>query len=210
MAINNHNNSRYTKNMIENHVNNKWTEVVSKKKQHDPFAGMKSSVDYELEIERLKQLVPKVHNSTVIDYKKKFSFEKKNNHHHHHTYHTYHNKSTYPIQPTHDFSHPISRSTSPDTTHSTDSDSSSLAETVTEEEKMRFLAFVRSWTGDWRKGQPLMNQWMADQSPWYTGPRRVSKLEEFPTHDLYWRTSNIQPNHTYSVQPIGFERKYVF
>ncbi|KAI8364029.1 hypothetical protein EDC96DRAFT_511628 [Choanephora cucurbitarum] len=192
MAINN---SRYTKNMIEHHVNNKWTEVVSKKKQHDPFAGMKSSVDYELEIERLKQLVPKVHSNTVIDYKKKFSLEKKASH-----YHSYKPHSN-------DFT--LSRSNSPDTTHSTDSDSSSLAEIVTEEEKMRFLAFVRNWTGDWRKGQPLMNQWMTDQSRWYTGPRRVSKLEEFPTHDLYWRTSNSQPNHTYSVQPIGFERKYV-
>ncbi|KAI8084059.1 uncharacterized protein B0P05DRAFT_585825 [Gilbertella persicaria] len=213
MVISN-NNSRYNKVMMED---NKWTEVVSKKKQHDPFAGMKSSVDYELEIERLKQLVPKVHNSTIIDnhHKKKYMEKKLSHFHHHsiqsHSNHHYNNHTTTHLTPhtmtTHEFNNSLSRSTSPDTIHSTDSDNSSLAEIVTEEEKLRFLAFVRSWTGDWRKGQPLMNQWAADQSPWYTGPRRVSKLEEFPTHDLYWQTSNVQTN-TYSVQPIGFGRKY--
>ncbi|KAI8997496.1 hypothetical protein BDB01DRAFT_699609, partial [Pilobolus umbonatus] len=107
------------------------------KKQHEenPFAGMKSCVDYEQEIERLKQIVPKVDTKRHI----------------------------------------ISRSTSPDTAHSSDMESVSDHSYITEEEKARFLAFVRNWTGDWKGGwgnhgsvDDLDNNdslW-ADQSPW--------------------------------------------
>lgn len=52
-----------------------WTEVISRKQRphkKDPFAGMKSCVNYELEIERLKQLV-KCNRSYVTE-QEKFRF----------------------------------------------------------------------------------------------------------------------------------------
>lgn len=140
-----------------NRNNNQWTEVVhnKKKQQHyfneglDPFAGMNTSIDYEQEIERLKQLVPK---------------NKRKQHHYIPHYH----------------SNTISRSNSPDTTHSTtsssssvDSDVSSLSDQyVTDQEKLRFFTFVRNWTSDSKKQQSIeefyssADSLWADRSPW--------------------------------------------
>lgn len=136
-----------------NRSNNQWTEVVSKKKQQhftegrDPFAGMNTSINYQQEIERLKQLVPKA----ITDPK-----NNKKSHHHSH----YHNT--------------ISRSNSPDTTHSSsDSDTCSLSDQyVTEQEKLRFLTFVRNWTGEKSTTNNIQEFYSssdslwADQSPW--------------------------------------------
>lgn len=206
----------------------KWTEVVSKKKHHynhnqnDPFAGMKSCVDYEQEIERLKQLVPKVPSHT---HNKKqqpttnttSSYTSNNNSNNNHHFNTIHNTTTFNSTPSTAAS--ISRSNSPDTTHSSDSDNSSLLsdQTVTEEEKLRFLAFVRSWTGDWRKGPTtledlsLPSSLWADQSPWnYSVKRR-------PTHHIhdysaapysYWQSPITSTNHNRGQQlPIGMGRR---
>jgi hypothetical protein len=197
----------------------KWTEVVSKKKQHyshsqnDPFAGMKSCVDYEQEIERLKQLVPKVPSHTHNKKPNVYTNNNNNNNNNQH-FNTIHNN------PTTITAASISRSNSPDTTHSSDSDSSSLLsdQTVTEEEKLRFLAFVRSWTGDWRKGPTTLEDlsmpsslW-ADQSPWnYSVKRRPTQH----IHDdysaapySYWQTPITSTNHNRGHQlPIGMGRR---
>ncbi|KAF1797075.1 hypothetical protein FB192DRAFT_1029978 [Mucor lusitanicus] len=102
----------------------------------------------------------------------------------------------------------ISRSNSPDTTHSSDSDVSSVLsdhQIVTEEEKLRFLAFVRSWTGDWRKGAMMddltsssTSLW-ADQSPW-------SRRHNVQSQQYY---SYQQPTmlNKHGQQPIGMGRK---
>ncbi|CEP16616.1 hypothetical protein [Parasitella parasitica] len=223
--------------------NNKWTEVVSKKKQHqqqqqqqqhhqhhqyvaadDPFAGMKSCVDYEQEIERLKQLVPKV---PVGDshHKKKPSLEKKFNTNNatttpsntsNHTNHHFLNNEFINTNNTTSIASPatttpttatISRSTSPDTTHSSDSDVSSLLsdQFVTEEEKLRFLAFVRSWTGDWRKGTMVedltsSNSLWADQSPW----SRRHNVQSQPYYSYQQPTTML---NKHGQQPIGMGRK---
>jgi hypothetical protein len=151
------NNSRWK--VEETEKNNQWTEVVSKKKQHytegrDPFAGMNTSIDYEQEIERLKQLVPK-HQQPKKSTKGQHYIPTTTNIHSPHT--IYHH-------------HTISRSNSPDT--SSDSDTSSLSDQfVTEQEKLRFLAFVRNWTGDAQKSSleefySSSNSLWADQSPW--------------------------------------------
>lgn len=176
------NNNRWIpKEELQEKRTNGWIEVVSKhSKRHstnvnDPFAGMKSCVDYEQEIERLKQLVPKV---TPITKSNKLQG--------------------------------ISRSTSPDTTHSSDSDIS-LPEpqsVISKEERARFLAFVRSWTGDLKGGyghheDELMNNnslW-ADQSPWTTPPQKQSNLSYCNN-----TASNSIYNHNYNhnitaVQP---------
>ncbi|KAK4514334.1 uncharacterized protein ATC70_001927 [Mucor velutinosus] len=250
---------------------NKWTEVVSKKKQYqqqqqqlqqqlqlqqqqqqqqqhgvdDPFAGMKSCVDYEQEIERLKQLVPKVPADS--QHKKRPSLEKKfntntntnttsntatsttttsnhtnNNHNFLNNEFINTNNTTSTIasptstttsasnatnNPTSTAS-TISRSNSPDTTHSSDSDVSSVLsdhQIVTEEEKLRFLAFVRSWTGDWRKGAMMddltssSNSLWADQSPW-------SRRHNVQSQQYY---SYQQPTmlNKHGQQPIGMGRK---
>ena len=155
-AMTSNNSSRYIPK--EDHEDRKkrstgWTEVTSKQSKrnpnvNDPFAGMKSCVDYEQEIERLKQIVPKVPRQTT-----------KQSHHPHQE---------------------ISRSNSPDTTHSSDSEAS-LPEpqpVISKEEKARFLSFVRSWAGDCKGGyghndDELMNNnslW-AEQSPWTARPQ---------------------------------------
>jgi hypothetical protein len=203
---------------------------------------MKSCVDYEQEIERLKQLVPKVpshhhtHNNNNNNNNKKQSTNSlyttsttstTNNNHHFNTIHNTTNfnssttTTTTTITTTTTAASSISRSNSPDTTHSSDSDNSSLLsdQTVTEEEKLRFLAFVRSWAGDWRKGPTtledlsLPSSLWADQSPWnYSVKRR-------PTHHIhdysaapysYWQTPTItSTNHnTRGHQlPIGMGRR---
>jgi hypothetical protein len=165
-----------------------WTEVVSKHhKRHpnDPFAGMKSSVDYEQEIERLKQLVPKVPSSS-LDNNKKYNNSSSSSS-------DSSSRSTTPPNLNHSYrssisnkqqqAHEISRSNSPDTTHSSDSDISlpepPSQQTVTEQEKARFLAFVRSWTGDYKGTYHNQhydivdnnsNSLWAQQTPWdYAG-----------------------------------------
>ncbi|KAL7316316.1 hypothetical protein PS15m_005424 [Mucor circinelloides] len=239
---------------------NKWTEVVSKKKlyqqqqqqlqqqqqqQHgvdDPFAGMKSCVDYEQEIERLKQLVPKVPADS--QHKKRPSLEKKFNtntntntttsntststsNHTNNNHNFLNNEFINTSNTTSTIASPtptttstsnatdnptstastISRSNSPDTTHSSDSDVSSVLsdhQIVTEEEKLRFLAFVRSWTGDWRKGAMMddltsSNSLWADQSPW-------SRRHNVQSQQYY---SYQQPTmlNKHGQQPIGMGRK---
>lgn len=183
---NNNNSNRWiptTTSTKEEQRTNGWIEVVSKhSKRHpvnnnsnDPFAGMKSCVDYEQEIERLKQLVPKV------------TTNKGNNKH----------------QP-----QGISRSTSPDTTHSSDSDNS-LPEpqsVISKEERARFLAFVRSWTGDLKGGyghheDELMNNnslW-AEQLPWTTRPMSYTTTN----NSIYNNNNQLQHyNYTHAaVQP---------
>ncbi|KAG1043831.1 hypothetical protein G6F43_011563 [Rhizopus delemar] len=100
--------------------------------QIDPFAGMNSSVNYEKEIEKLKQQIVK--------------------------------KSVTKKLPT------LSRSNSPD---SSDAESVS-SDHVSEAEKARFLAFVRSWTGNWKGGwgegtiEFNSGSLWSDQSPWNT------------------------------------------
>lgn len=169
MVSDKYNNNRWipTTSTKEEQRTNGWIEVVSKhSKRHppnnnsnDPFAGMKSCVDYEQEIERLKQLVPKV------------TTNKSNNKHQHQV---------------------ISRSTSPDTTHSSDSDNS-LPEpqsVISKEERARFLAFVRSWTGDLKGGyghqeDELMNNnslW-AEQLPWTTRPMSYTTTNNNSTYN---------------------------
>lgn len=159
-----------------------WTEVVSKhNKRHsnnnsnvnDPFAGMKSSVDYEQEIERLKQIVPKAPRQIKQQ----------------------HNRHQDVLL--------LSRSNSPDTTHSSDSDSS-LPEpqsVISKEERARFIAFVRSWTGDWKGGyshndddDELMNNdnyslW-AEQSPWTTRPLQYHQQHPYQHHQYYNNNSS--------------------
>ncbi|KAG0768221.1 hypothetical protein G6F57_010631 [Rhizopus arrhizus] len=100
--------------------------------QIDPFAGMNSSVNYEKEIEKLKQQIVK--------------------------------KSVTKKLPT------LSRSNSPDS-----SDAESVnSDHVSEAEKARFLAFVRSWTGNWKGGwgegtiEFNSGSLWSDQSPWNT------------------------------------------
>ncbi|GAA5801229.1 hypothetical protein HPULCUR_006673 [Helicostylum pulchrum] len=151
-----------------------WTEVLSRhnkrnvynngKVENDPFAGMKSCVNYELEIERLKQLVPKV---TVQKYNAQYS-----------------------------------RSSSPDTAHSSDSDTSSLHESsvITEQEKARFLTFVRNWTGDWRKAasdDELMDSsgsslW-AEPLPWNYHPSNNTAA-----HYHLWYSQPVQNQSSYN------------
>ncbi|KAI8646742.1 hypothetical protein BD408DRAFT_409661 [Parasitella parasitica] len=217
--------------------NSKWTEVVSKKKQYqqqqqphqqqpavdDPFAGMKSCVDYEQEIERLKQLVLK---APIADsqHKKRPSLEKKFNTNNattppsntcNHTNHNFLNNEFINTNNTTSIASPatttpttstISRSNSPDTTHSSDSDVSSLSDQfVTEEEKLRFLAFVRSWTGDWRKGAIVddltsSNSLWADQSPW----SRRHNVQPQPYYSYQQPTALV---NKHGQQPIGMGRK---
>ncbi|KAG2235616.1 hypothetical protein INT48_002390 [Thamnidium elegans] len=176
-----------------------WTEVVSKhnkrpvynnnKVDNDPFAGMKSCVNYELEIERLKQIVPKVMIQKLSPYTQ-----------------------------TH-----YSRSSSPDTAHSSDSDNSSLPESaITEQEKARFLTFVRNWTGDWKAGH---NQFMdssslwAEPSPWNYHPT-ASNNHNTAAHYHLWHSQPVQNQSSYNhwqnqqptinrhgQHPIGMGRK---
>lgn len=168
-----------------------WTEVISRhnkrhvynsKLEHDPFAGMKSCVDYQQEIERIKQIVPKVVTQ----------------------------------KPTHYPPH-YSRSTSPDTTHSSDSESSLPESVITEQEKARFLAFVRSWTGDW-KGNHFDDQFMdnsslwAEPSPWNYHPTAFNNntttapAAATTSHYHLWHSQPVQNqssyNHWQNQQPI--------
>lgn len=110
----------------------RWSDIKKNRKYGlDPFAGMNSSVNYEQEIEKLKQQIVK----------KKLPPKK---------------------TPT------LSRSTSPD---SSDAESVS-SDHVSEAEKARFLAFVRSWTGDWKGGwgagtvEFSTGSLWSDHSPW--------------------------------------------
>ncbi|GAA5809004.1 hypothetical protein MFLAVUS_002405 [Mucor flavus] len=182
-----------------------WTEVLSRhnkrpvytnKVENDPFAGMKSCVNYELEIERLKQIVPKV----MIP------------------------KPTLYTQPHY------SRSSSPDTAHSSDSDNSSFLHEsgITEQEKARFLTFVRNWTGDWKAGhfddQCIMENssslW-AEPFPWNYHPTASAAAatstntaahyhlwhsQPVQNQSLYNHWQNQQPN-TNRHGPIGMGRK---
>lgn len=144
---------------FNNNGSSQWTEVIHKKKQQqqsDPFAGMNTSINYQQEIERLKQLVPKAEQPL---HKKPTTTRK-----HHYIPNTntnYHNT--------------ISRSNSPDSS-SDSSDSSSLSSSdqyVSEQEKLRFFTFVRNWTAGTESQKTVNIQdfystdslW-ADQSPW--------------------------------------------
>ncbi|KAG2215138.1 hypothetical protein INT46_006524 [Mucor plumbeus] len=251
MVFSNNNNTSVTAARWKEDDSSKWTEVVSKKKQYqqqqqqqqqqqiegrggadDPFAGMKSCVDYEQEIERLKQLVPKV--SIDSQHKKRPSLEKKFNtnntttiitsntttttsNHTNNNYNFYNNEFINTNNTTSTITSPttttpttstISRSNSPDTTHSSDSDVSSLLsdQIVTEEEKLRFLAFVRSWTGDWRKGAMMddltssSNSLWADQSPW-------SRRHNVQSQQYYSYQQPTTMLNKHGQQPIGMGRK---
>jgi len=177
-----------------------WTEV--RRKQQDPFAGMNSRVDYEQEIERLKQITPKVDSVKRRNPKQQSNkcMEKKNRNT------GDHEKSSELM---------ISRSNSPDTAHSSDLDSlSSEHSGITEEEKIRFLTFVRNWTGDWKgawgdhhdEGALEFNShsndyslW-ADQSPWNTSLDHRRHQQQYltsahlrythPANNDYLMTSN--------------------
>jgi hypothetical protein len=171
-----------------------WTEVISTKKKHDPFAGMKSCVDYEQEIERIKQLVPKVDHrkrspktstasssssSTISDTSSTDSTATITP-----TLHNINiNNTSTNINNTPTTSVPslYSRSSSPcSDNHDSSDDAESVPEqtsVITEEEKARFLAFVRSWTGDWKGGwnsSPVelnSGSLWTEQSPWDTAPQ---------------------------------------
>lgn len=185
-----------------------WTEVLSRhnkrpvysnKVENDPFAGMKSCVNYELEIERLKQIVPKVMIQKPT---------------------TLYTQAHY------------SRSSSPDTAHSSDSDNSNFLHesgSITEQEKTRFLTFVRNWTGDCKAGhfddQCMMENssslW-AEPFPWNYHPTATSAASVTSTHTAahyhLWLSQPVQNqssyNHWQSQQPninrhgpIGMGRK---
>ncbi|KAJ8663688.1 hypothetical protein O0I10_000937 [Lichtheimia ornata] len=152
-----------------------WNDVVSAKRKdvsvgdgNDPFAGMNSLVDYQQEIERLKTLVPKVDKKRVSGSSAAASVTaaKSNNK----------GMSSLPPQqqqhqqrnmwydslPVSTRSKPRSPSVGP-SSEPTLSQTSSIAsddegtlepedhgkptESITEEEKARFLAFMRKWTG---------------------------------------------------------------
>ncbi|KAI8881682.1 hypothetical protein K501DRAFT_286244 [Backusella circina FSU 941] len=228
-----------------------WTEVISTKKKHDPFAGMKSCVDYEQEIERIKQLVPKVDHrkrtskttssssSTISDASSTCSATSLHNinninNNPSSNNNINHNNNT-PKTPTRVPSL-YSRSSSPcSDNHDSSDDAESVPEqtsVITEEEKARFLAFVRSWTGDWKGGwnsastvELNSGSLWTEQSPWDTAPQYRSHhmnnhplviamptatttavsqpIEHINTNELYWQWK--RPSSHYSMkypQPI--------
>ncbi|KAI7904221.1 uncharacterized protein BX663DRAFT_504351 [Cokeromyces recurvatus] len=151
---------------------------------------MKSCVNYELEIERLKQLVP------AIDNRKR--------------------KSTYSNLP----DNTDSDSTTSSSSSSSSCSSSSSNNAVTEEEKLRFLAFVRSWTGDWQQKPTendlinLNNDYSlwADPLPWtisldHSASHTMMSSNTYNNYLSYWQPQ--QPVHVnrHGQLPIGMGRK---
>ncbi|KAI7881029.1 hypothetical protein K492DRAFT_207098 [Lichtheimia hyalospora FSU 10163] len=140
-----------------------WNDVVTAKRKdvsvsdgEDPFAGMNSLVDYQQEIERLKTLVPKVDKKRVsgsTKSNKNMSLPQQQQQR---------SNMWYDSLPVSTRSKPRSPSVGP-SSEPTLSQTSSIAsddegnlepedhgkptESITEEEKARFLAFMRKWTG---------------------------------------------------------------
>ncbi|KAI9470533.1 MAG: hypothetical protein EXX96DRAFT_584694 [Benjaminiella poitrasii] len=204
--------------------NNKWSlttaTTTTKKRQQqgsnekrDPFAGMKSCVNYQQEIERLKQLVPSIDNK-----------RKPPLYHHHHHNTTLISRSNSPDDTT-DSDSTTSTSTS-STISSTNTSTSAATATavVTEEEQLRFLAFVRNWTGDWQQKNNnnsssindhfgLLNttdhSFWVDPSPWTA----MGNGLDHPASSTMMSSNNIIPYHNYYLtywqqpqQPIHVNR----
>ncbi|KAF7727127.1 hypothetical protein EC973_007988 [Apophysomyces ossiformis] len=206
-------------------------KVLSPLEDDDPFAGMNSCVDYEAEIERLKALVPKVEakkrssprprstgdtikpprSSVEIPARASLPPSKST---------TLPTKSA-PIRrlPT---SPPRSRptsaldmadkstraeitQTSPPTTRPTSpvesNNSNNNNDVVSDEDKIRFLEFVRSWTGGWRGWETNRDSldhikeagslW-TEQSPWNTSiDRQRRPLQQSTASSITMRQNNI-------------------
>ncbi|KAI8148835.1 hypothetical protein BJV82DRAFT_589818 [Fennellomyces sp. T-0311] len=163
-------------------------KVISPTKEDDPFAGMNTLVDYQQEIERLKALVPKVE-------KKRSSIRKSNGG----LWNDLRSgQKSRVVSPT--TSQPMlsgssvssSNTSSVASDDDTKSDPSSRSVTdesqpseekeqvITEEEKARFLEFMRSWTGGWQgwgrndgnEGVRKDGSLWAGRSPWESSRRR--------------------------------------
>lgn len=146
-----------------------WNDVVSAKRKdvsvsdgNDPFAGMNSLVDYQQEIERLKTLVPKVDKKRVSGSSATSSAKSSKGMSSLPQQQQQQRNMWYDSLPVSTRSKPRSPSVGP-SSEPTLSQTSSIAsddegtlepedhgkpsESITEEEKARFLAFMRKWTG---------------------------------------------------------------
>ncbi|KAI7862017.1 hypothetical protein BDF14DRAFT_1861112 [Spinellus fusiger] len=202
-----------------------WTDITTKKKvpyKHkpvilrDPFAGMKSCVDYEAEIERLKALVPKAESRKRIFPRPKSTGSKTETKLPHNS--AWH-PTDYELRPCAEPTNSVPNTTqlrrhatspsrpkpsvldtlqTPCTLHTPLCPESSEPEApieahsichsgpvISEEERARFIEFVRTWTGGWRgwesgRGGDIRKSsslW-AEQTPWDSPGYQRRSLQE--------------------------------
>ncbi|KAG0165337.1 hypothetical protein DFQ28_009410 [Apophysomyces sp. BC1034] len=211
-------------------------KVFSPLDGEDPFAGMNSCIDYEAEIERLKALVPKVEakkrpsprprstgDATIKPPRSNMEIPTRTS--------LPPSKSTTPPKPVPvqrlptspprsrptsalDMADKPSRTdniqTSPPTTRPT-SPVESNTDVVSDEDKIRFLEFVRSWTGGWRGWETNRDSvesikeagslW-AEQTPWDSTVDRQRRSLQESTTPLTMREQNTGE----FFEPVGFPR----
>ncbi|KAI8334575.1 hypothetical protein BC941DRAFT_431584 [Chlamydoabsidia padenii] len=242
---------------------NTWVEATRRKPTPrsadgpttaDPFAGMKTCINYQQEIERLKTLVPKVEikkrpssssslrpNSTggtdssdMISSSSSQASSISSSTTSSSSHDSVSSSSTSACSPSSSATSlkslsvqhsvdstptmticlndesPLLPPPPPEDDHLQQSSSSSSSSVITDEEKTRFLEFMRSWTGGlngWN-GQPREQQkgWMWNQQPRTRSEPTTPLHEIHPWHQhqqqkQYNNTSMDMPNHLY--QPIS-------
>lgn len=209
-----------------------WNDVVTAKRKdvsvsdgNDPFAGMNSLVDYQQEIERLKTLVPKVDKKRASGSAKTKGMSSLPQQQQQQQRNMWYDSLPTRSKPRSPSVGPSSEPTLSQTSSIASDDEGTLepedhgksTESITEEEKARFLAFMRKWTGGcgWQAWgnkptttttiEPIITEptslW-TESAPWECLSTKQSHFHNNSFFDSYSHQQQQQQHHSYPTTHI--------